>query len=241
MLRRSTPRGCVAHVDAADEHRAGRRLHNRQTSAPERGLAAARRSHHRHHAPGRDRERDVAQRGLTAGVGEGEAPELERTGRKESGRGRRGRSLVRPIGRPGHRVQDLGDPLHRRQPAAHDGQRPAQRHGGPGQIGQVSVEGHEGAQRDAALGHGPPTDPEDDQGAQPRRPGPSAARSAPECGPGAGCASGTRRWPAEALDLPRLHRVGAHHRHAGEVLLHLARRARPAAPGRRRTARPPRG
>ncbi len=221
MLLRSAADRQVAHVDAAHEHRAAWRLVHPADEGAQSGLAAARRAHHRDHAPRRDRERDVAQRGLTVGIGKREVPELDRASAKGSQPARPTHPRVRPIGHAGNRVQDLDDPFHGRHPAAHDGERPAQRDSGPGQIGEIAVEGHEGAQRDAALDHGAPAEPEHDEAAHSR----AQAHERPESRLGAGQSQAAQEVlgvePAEALDLPRLHGVGPHHRHAGEVLLHL--------------------
>ena len=77
----------VEHVVPADPHRAARRLVEAAQQRAQRGLAAARRAHHRHHRPRRHRERHVAQHGPpVAVVGERQPSEFNRSARQEFGR-----------------------------------------------------------------------------------------------------------------------------------------------------------
>ena len=121
------------------------------------------------------------------------------------------------------RIQNLRDPLHRGQPPLDAGERPAQRDGGPRELGEVAVEGHERTQGDAPVHHRLAAQPEDDQGADPR----DQAHERPRHRLGAGQGEVARPVlvvePGELGDLPVLHGVRAHHRHAGEVLLGLGR------------------
>jgi hypothetical protein len=145
------------------------------------------------------------------------APEFDSAARL--GRGKRRRYRRRSYLRTG--VEHLEQPRHGRCAALEEIDHPPQRNERPGEQGQVEAERHEGANRDRSLDGEPPAKPEHDGDTEPREQPEERIHRAVQPRERHVALEIRLVERREPLDLRALLPVGAHHPHAGEVLLRL--------------------
>ena len=121
------------------------------------------------------------------------------------------------------RTCDFKDARHRGQSAPDQREGPAESEGGPRQIREVAIEGHQGTETETPFGDGCSADPENDEGPEPSDEGHERKElrlraSQGQAPPLEFAIGGGERTPGVLL-----HGVAAHDAHAGQILLHRPR------------------
>ena len=153
----------LAHVDAVDEDRPGRRLMQSRQQGDQRGLARSGGPDECDGLSGLDANRHVFEhRPVRSRIGERQVARFDRAGERRRSPCRRHVGIADV----GGRIHDFQHPLPRRHAALQHVRDPAERDHRPAQHHEIRVERHELAERDAAADHLAAAHPQHEQRAE---------------------------------------------------------------------------